>query len=615
MMQPSQAGPRIDGLVVKEQIMNRGRKWMFLVPISLVGVGLVVMSGIPTRGGSDASSKPASTADGSDRVLDLSDSSTGWQTLPSSSKEPKRLHSSKATRLRTALATSADGAGRPRIVRTAAQLPGLGLDDPPQEVNGIPAAGPDAGKTVNPEQPLPEYRKSVGAQDASLTVDWVTPESIVLLKQGKFDLVLRNRGLITIEQISITNVLPDGFRFVKCDPLPTSEKPRRIWIVKKLAPQEEARISLYLVPTAVGDAKSHARVDFHVASTSSFKVVEPKLKIAVEGSDKVLVGNQAVFNVSIKNPGSGHATGVRMKAFLPDGLEAVAAGTVYDLGTLNPGEARSVRVLARVKALGLHHVKFVGIADDNLRDEAKKDVTGLQAKLDVAISGPKFRYLARPAKYKVVVTNNGNAVARNVNLQVNVPQAFAYLSGGEKGRFDASTKTVHWTIGTLGIGKQASAEFQLKAVNRGNFPLLAEATGDRGLKANVKHVTRVDGIAAILLEVVDVDDPIEVGATTYYEILVTNQGTEFATNIKIAAKVPDGVQILDSKGPSEGKIVGNKITFAPLPKLAPRADAIYRVRVRMLKAGDIRVEATAMADSLESPVKELESTKVYKDNE
>lgn len=585
--------------------MNRGRKWMFLVPVSLLGVGLVVTSGIPTRGGSDAA--PPS---GAEQTFDLPNPDIGWKRLPTQSEDSTTLQSPKSIRLRPAVASDADVSRKP-IIRTAAQLPGL--EDPPREPEGIPARGPDSGKTVNPEQPLPDYRKSVGAQDASLTVDWVTPESILLLKQGKFDLVLRNRGRVTIEQIRITNVLPEGFRFVKCDPLPTSAKPKRVWIVKKLEPQDEARISLYLIPTAVGNAKSHARVDFHVASTSSFKVVEPKLKIAAEGSEKVLVGNQAVFNVIVKNPGSGRTTGVRMKAFLPDALEAIAAGNEYDLGTLNPGEARSIRVLARVKSIGLHKVKFVAIADDNLRDEVTKEVTGLQAKLGVAITGPKFRYLARPATYKVRVVNNGNATARNVNLHVRVPRAFAYLSGGDKGRFDASTKTVNWFVGTLGVGKQATAEFQLKAVNRGNFPLLAEATGDRGLKANDKHVTRVDGIAAILLEVVDVDDPVEVGAITYYEILVTNQGTEFARNIKIAAKVPDGVQILDSKGPSDGKIAGNTITFAPLAKLAPRADAIYRVKVRMMKAGDLRVEATAMADSLEAPVKELESTKVYSD--
>ena len=181
--------------------------------------------------------------------------------------------------------------------------------------------------------------------------------------------------------------------------------------------------------------------------------------------------------------------------------------------------------------MGNHKVTFIAIADRDLRDEVTKDVEGLDAQLDVAVTGPNLRYLARPAKYKVRVKNKGTAAAHNVYLSCRVPRAFAYLQGGRNGRFDASTKTINWFVGTLDIGKEFTAEFRLRAVNRSNFPILAQAVADRGLTAEDKHVTRVEGIDAILLEVVDVDDPVEVGAETYYEILVTNQGTEFANQL------------------------------------------------------------------------------------
>ena len=239
-------------------------------------------------------------------------------------------------------------------------------------------------------------------------------------------------------------------------------------------------------------------MDFHVSVTANFRVVEPKLKIIAEGPTSVLDGDQAIFSITVQNPGSGRTTNVRVKAFLPEELQAIIKSTVYNLGSPNPGESRSVRVLAKVMKLGNHKVTFVAIADC-------------------------------------------------------------------------------------------------------------------GLTAKDKHVTRVEGIAAILLEVVDVDDPVKVGAETYYEILITNQGTEFAKNVTISATVPDGIAILGSKGPSDGKITGQTITFKTLPKLAPRADAIYPIKVRTSKPGDLRIEVEASADSLKMPVKELESTKVYQD--
>ena len=58
---------------------------------------------------------------------------------------------------------------------------------------------------------------------------------------------------------------------------------------------------------------------------------------------------------------------------------------------------------------------------------------------------------------------------------------------------------------------------------------------------------------------------------------------------------------------------GKEIIFEPLPKLAPRADAIYRVNVRGIAPGDLRFRARIKADGLTVPVLKEESTKVYGD--
>ena len=53
--------------------------------------------------------------------------------------------------------------------------------------------------------------------------------------------------------------------------------------------------------------------------------------------------------------------------------------------------------------------------------------------------------------------------------------------------------------------------------------------------------------------------------------------------------------------------------FEPLPKLAPRADAIYRINCRPVAPGDVRFRARVKADSLAEPVNKEESTKVFGD--
>ena len=53
--------------------------------------------------------------------------------------------------------------------------------------------------------------------------------------------------------------------------------------------------------------------------------------------------------------------------------------------------------------------------------------------------------------------------------------------------------------------------------------------------------------------------------------------------------------------------------FEPLAKLAPRADAIYRVTVRGTTPGDVRFRARLRADGITEPVLREESTKIYGD--
>src|SRR5262249_17531549 len=68
-------------------------------------------------------------------------------------------------------------------------------------------------------------------------------------------------------------------------------------------------------------------------------------------------------------------------------------------------------------------------------------------------------------------------------------------------------------------------------------------------------------------------------------------------------------------GPSANHVEGQKVSFDPVPKLASRADALYRVRVKAVKKGDWRFKAYLTCDQLERPVYEEESTLIYDDKE
>ncbi len=71
---------------------------------------------------------------------------------------------------------------------------------------------------------------------------------------------------------------------------------------------------------------------------------------------------------------------------------------------------------------------------------------------------------------------------------------------------------------------------------------------------------------AILLEVVDLYDPIKIGDTTTYKITVTNQGKETVNHINVTAWVPYETKFYGASGP---KIRVLKSLTAPAPNKLP----------------------------------------------
>jgi len=129
--------------------------------------------------------------------------------------------------------------------------------------------------------------------------------------------------------------------------------------------------------------------------------------------------------------------------------------------------------------------------------------------------------------------------------------------------------------------------------------------------------TQVLGIPAILLEVIDLEDPIPVGETVTYEVTATNQGSAVGTNIKIVVTLEENAQYVSSEMCCDprlrsGTLQGtDTIEFPPLPELAPKAKAKWKVVVKAVKSGDVRLAVAMTEDQLGRPVKETEATRFY----
>lgn len=118
--------------------------------------------------------------------------------------------------------------------------------------------------------------------------------------------------------------------------------------------------------------------------------------------------------------------------------------------------------------------------------------------------------------------------------------------------------------------------------------------------------------SGVLLEVVDLVDPLEVGTVGTYLITVTNQGSILAiTKIEITATLPEQLEYMSSEGPTEASAEGQVIRFAPLETLYAGEEVVYRLKAKAVGVGDIRFQLELTTDQSSKPILETESTFLY----
>jgi uncharacterized repeat protein (TIGR01451 family) len=119
------------------------------------------------------------------------------------------------------------------------------------------------------------------------------------------------------------------------------------------------------------------------------------------------------------------------------------------------------------------------------------------------------------------------------------------------------------------------------------------------------------GVPAILLEVVDTVDPIEVGDETTFVLMVTNQGSSDDTNVKIVGTLPPTFEFISGSGATPVTASGQTVSISPVGKLAPGANAQWRIVVKAKGVADARSRWELTSDQFKSPIIETESSNLY----
>jgi len=246
---------------------------------------------------------------------------------------------------------------------------------------------------------------------------------------------------------------------------------------------------------------------------------------------------------------------------------------------------------------------------DGLSAKANAVTVVTQPKRKIVKTATEKQYRGRNIDYSIKVTNIGDGDAVNTVLSDPLPQGTSFVRASNGGTFSANQMS--WNLGTLAPNASKSVGATVKALNAGTILNTATAQADRTGRVSSSARTVVSGVSALLLEVIDTEDPLEVGGTGNYVITVTNQGTAEDTNIKVELELESNMTYVTASGPTPATISGNKITFAPLASLDSKSKAAWTVSVNAVEAGDVRSTVRMNSDQLSRPVMETEATTIY----
>lgn len=432
--------------------------------------------------------------------------------------------------------------------------------------------------------------------------------------QFQYQISVNNPGKARATNVTVTDNLPAGIAYVSSNPRAKVTGQSLSWSLGNLAKGQSKAISVMVRATKTGKFDNCALVKadngLKADDCAPTVVTAPKLTLTKSGPAEVLICEPINYTVIVTNNGDGLATNVKVTDTLPDGLKTQNGRNtiVINVGTLEPKQGKKLTYTVIAVKKGTYTNTVIAVCDKGLKAEATHKVVVKEPILVLTKTGPAKRYVDRNAAYEITVTNKGDGDARKTVLTDTIPAGTTFVRASGGGTF--ANGKVQWNLGTLAPNVSKNVSLTLKATRIGTIKNMVTASA-KCTDASAEVTTEITGIAAILLEVIDLEDPIEVGTNTTYLITVTNQGSAIGTGIKIVCTLPGQQEYVSGQGPTRPIVEGKTVTFTPLARLAPKAKATYRLVIKGIGTGDTRFKVELYSDQIIIPVMETESTNIY----
>jgi uncharacterized repeat protein (TIGR01451 family) len=232
--------------------------------------------------------------------------------------------------------------------------------------------------------------------------------------------------------------------------------------------------------------------------------------------------------------------------------------------------------------------------------------------LEITKTGPKMRYIGQPIQYVIQVRSTGTVAAEAVVVRDPLPPNTRFISASAGGQLQGNT--VQWSLGNLGAGETRELTVVLEGLQEGLIRNCATVQGAGIPPKEACAETQILWVAAMHIDCIDTEDPVEVGGQTVYVIDVKNEGQKDTTQVVLTVDLPDEAEFMECSATSQrGRYdAGNhQVVFTPVPVMRPNQVEEYRIRVRFKSAGSAVCSGQLRFAEFAKPIRSEEGTNVY----
>ena len=395
-------------------------------------------------------------------------------------------------------------------------------------------------------------------------------------------ITVTNRGPNDATGVTVSDILPDGLVFVESNGNYDSET--GVWYIGDLANGGTVTLTITARINTTGNVTNNVNVtgnehDSNLTNNNDTVTSEipPSADLAI---DKEVIGfgnytDHIIYVVTVTNNGPNDATGVVVSDLLPNGLifvEAMGVTQLYDdqlvfsgseakydpttglwiIGDLANGESISLLIVARINITGnvTNYANVTGNEhDSNLTNNDDNVTVEIPPSADLAVEKEVVSVgnYTDEIVYIISVTNHGPNDATGVVVSDLLPDGLVFIEANNE-NYNAATGV--WYIGDLANGESISIMITARINVTGNVTNFVNVTGnefDHDKTNNNDNVT-VEIPKEVDLSVnktVNNENPYN-GDEIIYEIVISNNGVDNATNVIVSDNLPNGLIYVSS---------------------------------------------------------------------